>query len=113
ARTVFANDQDSQNTSPENLDKYAKIETFARQHGIDFYPAGTGISHQVMVEQGYVVPGAMVGASDSHSNLYGAMAALGTPVVRTDAAGIWATGVTWWQVPTVAKVVRKARLSPG
>jgi homoaconitate hydratase len=89
--------------SPKNLEKYAKIEAFAREHGIDFYPAGTGISHQVMVEQGYVVPGAMVVASDSHSNLYGAMAALGTPVVRTDAASIWATGVTWWQVPPVAK----------
>ena len=30
------------------------------EHGIDFYPAGTGIAHQVMVEQGYVVPGSMV-----------------------------------------------------
>src|SRR5216110_1086084 len=113
AQPVFAIDHDIQNTSPENLAKYAKIEAFAREHGIDFYPAGTGISHQVMVEQGYVVPGAMVVASDSHSNLYGAVAALGTPVVRTDAASIWATGVTWWQVPPVAKVVLKGKLSPG
>src|SRR6266498_266700 len=113
AQPVFAIDHDIQNTSPENLAKYAKIEAFAREHGIDFYPPGTGISHQVMVEQGYVVPGAMVVASDSHSNLYGAMAALGTPVVRTDAASIWATGVTWWQVPPVAKVVLKGELSPG
>ena len=113
AQPVFAIDHDIQNTSPENLAKYAKIEAFARDHGIDFYPAGTGISHQVMVEQGYVVPGSMVVASDSHSNLYGAMAALGTPVVRTDAASIWATGVTWWQVPPVAKVVLKGKLSPG
>jgi homoaconitate hydratase len=113
AQPVFAIDHDIQNTSPENLAKYAKIEAFAREHGIDFYPAGTGISHQVMVEQGYVVPGSMVVASDSHSNLYGAMAALGTPVVRTDAASIWATGVTWWQVPPVAKVVLKGKLSPG
>src|SRR5438445_2610679 len=52
-------------------------------------------------------------ASDSDSNLYGAAAALGTPVVRTDAASIWATGVTWWQVPPVAKVVLKGRLLPG
>src|SRR5436305_6404210 len=66
-----------------------------------------------MVEQGYVVPGAMVVASDSHSNLYGAAAALGTPVVRTDAASIWAIGVTWWQVPKVAKGVLKGNLSPG
>src|SRR5438045_8920267 len=41
------------------------------------------------------------------------MAALGTPVVRTDAASIWATGVTWWQVPKVAKVVLKGNLSAG
>ena len=60
AQPVFAIDHDIQNTSPENLAKYAKIEAFAREHGIDFYPAGTGISHQVMVEQGYVVPGSMV-----------------------------------------------------
>ena len=113
AQPVFAIDHDIQNTSPENLAKYAKIEAFAREHDIDFYPAGTGISHQVMIEQGYVVPGSMVVASDSHSNLYGAIAALGTPVVRTDAASIWATGVTWWQVPPVAKVVLKGKLSPG
>src|SRR5213596_3526209 len=113
AQPVFAIDHDIQNTSPENLAKYAKIEAFAREHDIDFYPPGTGISHQVMVEQGYVVPGSMVVASDSHSNLYGAAAALGTPVVRTDAASIWATGATWWQVPPVAKVVLKGKLSPG
>src|SRR5207248_6051778 len=31
----------------------------------------------------------------------------------TDAASIWATGVTWWQVPPVAKVVLQGKLSPG
>jgi homoaconitate hydratase len=113
AQPVFAIDHDIQNVTPKNLEKYAKIEVFAAEHGIDFYPAGTGISHQVMVEQGYVVPGALVVASDSHSNLYGSIAALGTPVVRTDAASIWATGVTWWQVPKVAKVVLKGKLSAG
>src|SRR5437870_8173145 len=55
----------------------------------------------------------MVVASDSHSNLYGAVAALGTPVVRTDAASIWATRVTWWHGPKVAKVLLKGKLSAG
>ncbi len=110
---VFAIDHDIQNVTPENLGKYAKIAKFAAEHGIDFYPAGTGISHQVMVEQGYVTPGSMVVGSDSHSNLYGAMAALGTPVVRTDAASIWATGVTWWQVPPVARCELRGRLRAG
>src|SRR6058998_2545183 len=66
---VFAIDHDIQNVTPENLGKYAKIDSFARENGVDFYPAGTGISHQVMVEQGYVTPGSLVVGSDSHSNL--------------------------------------------
>lgn len=110
---VFALDHDIQNTSPENLGKYAKIESFARKNGIAFYPAGRGIGHQVMVEEGYVLPGAFVVGSDSHSNLYGAMGALGTPVVRTDAAAIWATGRTWWQVPDVVRVNLTGSLQPG
>jgi homoaconitate hydratase len=113
SQPVFAIDHDIQNITPENLGKYAKIDAFAREQGVDFYPAGTGISHQVMVEQGYVTPGSLVVGSDSHSNLYGAAAALGTPVVRTDAASIWATGVTWWQVPPVARVTFSGRLQAG
>ena len=110
---VFAIDHDIQNLTPENLGKYAKIEQFARAQGIDFFPAGTGIAHQIMIEQGYVVPGAMVVGSDSHSNIYGGLSALGTPVVRTDAASVWATGETWWQVPPVAKVTFRGHLRPG
>ena len=34
---VFAIDHDIQNKSPENLGKYAKIEKFANDNGIDFY----------------------------------------------------------------------------
>ncbi len=110
---VFAIDHDIQNLTPENLGKYAKIEQFARQQGVDFFPAGTGIAHQIMIEQGYVIPGSLVVGSDSHSNIYGGLAALGTPVVRTDAASVWATGETWWQVPPVAKVTLRGRLRPG
>jgi len=110
---VFALDHDIQNTSEENLAKYAKIEAFAREHGIDFYPAGSGIGHQIMCEQGYVTPGAFVVASDSHANMYGALGAVGTPVVRTDAAAIWATGTFWWAVPRSVQVVLEGALRPG
>ena len=110
---VFALDHDIQNKSPENLAKYAKIEAFAKEQGVVFYPAGRGIGHQVMVEEGFVLPGTFVVGSDSHSNLYGALGALGTPVVRTDAAAIWATGKTWWQVPEIVRVNLTNRLQPG
>jgi len=113
ARLVFTADHDIQNTEESNLAKYRSMETFAREQGIDFYPPGTGIGHQIMVEQGYVLPGTFVVASDSHSNMYGALGAIGTPVVRTDAAAIWATGQFWWQIPRTVQVVLEGKLSPG
>ncbi len=51
---VFALDHDIQNRDEANLKKYRSIEAFAKEHGIDFYPAGSGIGHQLMVERGYV-----------------------------------------------------------
>jgi homoaconitate hydratase len=113
AQPVFALDHNVQDGSAANLEKYSKIEAFAREQGIVFHPAGAGIGHQLMIENGFVHPGALVVASDSHSNMYGAVAAVGTPVVRTDAAAIWATGVTWWQVPRTVKVVLEGELRPG
>ncbi len=110
---VFTLDHDIQNTSEENLSKYRRIEAFAHEQGIDFHPAGAGIGHQIMCEQGYVVPGSLVVASDSHSNMYGALGAVGTPVVRTDAAAIWATGTFWWSVPRTVQVVLTGTLAPG
>ncbi|KAJ9125787.1 mitochondrial Homoaconitase [Naganishia onofrii] len=110
---VFTLDHDVQNKSETNLAKYSKIEKFAKEHGVDFYPAGRGIGHQIMVEEGYAWPGKMVVASDSHSNHYGGVGCLGTAIVRTDAAGIWATGKFWWQIPKIVKVELKGKLSPG
>ena len=110
---VFCLDHDIQNTAEDNLKKYRAIEAFAKAHGIDFYPAGSGIGHQVMCEQLYVVPGSFVVASDSHSNMYGALGAVGTPIVRTDAAAVWATGEFWWQIPRTVQVVLEGALPDG
>src|SRR5437660_2461537 len=110
---VFALDHDIQNREDSNLAKYRAIEAFAKQHGVDFYPAGSGIGHQIMVERGYVVPGSFVVASDSHSNMYGALGAIGTPIVRTDAAAVWATGEFWWQIPRSIEVRLEGKLPEG
>ncbi len=113
AQPVFTADHDIQNQDVSNLAKYQDMQMFARKHGINCYPPGSGIGHQIMVEQGYVWPGSFVVASDSHSNMYGALGAIGTPVVRTDAAAIWATGEFWWQVPRSIQVLLTGQLSPG
>ncbi|KAL1963157.1 hypothetical protein VTN77DRAFT_8590 [Rasamsonia byssochlamydoides] len=110
---VMTLDHDVQNKSEKNLQKYRQIEEFAKQHGVEFYPAGRGIGHQIMVEEGFAWPGTLVVASDSHTNMYGGVGCLGTPIVRTDGASIWATGKTWWQIPPVAKVTFTGVLPPG
>tara|TARA_B100000029_G_scaffold169787_1_gene166022 strand:- start:566 stop:2536 length:1971 start_codon:yes stop_codon:yes gene_type:complete len=110
---VFTLDHNVQDKSDENLKKYAAIEKFGKDMGVDFYPAGRGIGHQVMCEEGYAWPGTMAVASDSHSNMYGGMGCLGTPVVRTDAAALWATSQTWWQIPPISRVELKGKLNDG
>jgi homoaconitate hydratase len=112
-QVVHTLDHDIQNKSEKNLEKYKKIEEFSKAMGADFYPAGRGIGHQIMCEEGYAWPGTMAVASDSHSNMYGGLGCLGTPIVRTDAAAIWATGRTWWKVPQIAKVELTGRLQKG
>ncbi|KAL4898492.1 homoaconitase LysF [Aspergillus ambiguus] len=110
---VMTLDHDVQNKSEKNLQKYRQIEEFAKHHGVEFYPAGRGIGHQIMVEEGFAWPGTLVVASDSHSNMYGGIGCLGTPIVRTDAASTWASGKTWWQIPPVAKITLTGILPPG
>lgn len=112
-QVVVTLDHNVQDKSEKNLEKYRAIEKFAKDMGADFYPAGRGIGHQIMCEEGYVWPGTMAVASDSHSNMYGGLGCLGTPIVRTDAAAIWATGRTWWQVPPIAKVELNGKLQSG
>ncbi|RHZ87730.1 hypothetical protein Glove_30g81 [Diversispora epigaea] len=108
---VFTLDHNVQDKSEKNLAKYRSIEEFGKLHNVDFYPAGRGIGHQIVVEEGYAFPYTLTVASDSHSNMYGGIGCLGTPIVRTDAAAIWATGKTWWQIPPVVKVELKGQLS--
>ena len=45
---VFTLDHNVQDKSADNLKKYLNIEKFADEMGVDFYPAGRGIGHQIM-----------------------------------------------------------------
>jgi len=110
---VFTLDHNVQDKGEKNLAKYKLIEDFAQKEGVDFYGAGKGIGHQIMCEHGYAWPGSFVVASDSHSNMYGGLGCLGTPIVRTDAAALWATGKTWWQIPPVTKIELNGKLQKG
>lgn len=90
------------------------VREFVKEFGIrTFYDVGEGISHQVMIEKGHVLPGQVVLGKDSHSTSYGVVGALGVPIVATEMAYIWATGRIWLRVPESFKVVIHGRLQPG
>lgn len=76
-----------------------------REHDIThFYDLGRqGIAHQIMVEQGHVLPGTVSIGTDSHANTYGAAGAVGNAVGVTDAAVAMATGKAWFRVPDSVK----------
>lgn len=76
-----------------------------KQHDIThFYDLGRqGIAHQIMVEQGHVLPGTISIGTDSHANTYGAAGAVGNAVGVTDAAVAMATGKAWFRVPESVK----------
>ncbi len=76
-----------------------------KEHDIEhFYDLGRqGIAHQLMVEQGHVLPGKLSIGTDSHANTYGAVGAVGNAVSVSDAAVAMATGKSWFRVPESVK----------
>jgi 3-isopropylmalate/(R)-2-methylmalate dehydratase large subunit len=69
-----------------------------------FYDLGRqGIAHQLMVEQGHVLPGKVSIGTDSHANTYGAVGAVGNAIGVSDAAVAMATGKLWFRVPESVK----------
>ncbi|MEM3357001.1 MAG: 3-isopropylmalate dehydratase large subunit, partial [Candidatus Bathyarchaeia archaeon] len=63
-----------------------------------------GVCHQIMVEKGYVTPGALIVGADSHTCTYGALGAFATGIGSTEAAAVFATGSIWLKVPKAIKV---------
>ncbi|MCD4776982.1 MAG: 3-isopropylmalate dehydratase large subunit [Candidatus Aegiribacteria sp.] len=91
--------------SSKNAAGHMKIREFVREQGItNFFDIGTGICHQVMPEMGLVKPGSIVVGSDSHTCTYGAFNCFATGIDRTEAAGIWITGRTWFRVPETMNI---------
>jgi len=89
---------------------HKKIREFVLKHGIkNFYDAGEGICHQVVIGKGHAVPGAIIVGSDSHTCSYGALGVFSTGIDRTEAAALMLTGETWLKVPKSIKINLKGK----
>jgi 3-isopropylmalate dehydratase large subunit len=79
------------------------IRAFIAEYGITNVFT-EGISHQVLVEKGFILPGSLVVGADSHSITYGALGCFGTGMGSTDVAVIYGTGRSWFRVPQTVRV---------
>ncbi|MCG8410122.1 MAG: aconitase family protein, partial [Bacteroidales bacterium] len=83
--------------------KYQRVEKF--------YDAGKGICHQIMSY--HAKPGMVIVGSDSHTCTAGAFNAMAAGIDRTEAAGLWKRGETWFRVPETMKITLKGKLQKG
>ncbi|MGI5921909.1 MAG: 3-isopropylmalate dehydratase large subunit, partial [Syntrophomonadaceae bacterium] len=92
---------------------HQKMRNFADEQGINFYDIGDGVCHQLVPEQGHVVPGDLVIGADSHTCTYGAINVFSTGVGSTDLAAGIASGKLWFKVPETFKFIVNGQLPPG
>jgi 3-isopropylmalate/(R)-2-methylmalate dehydratase large subunit len=92
---------------------HADIRAFAAQHGIRLFEVGRGICHQVLSEEGIVLPGEVVMGADSHTPHFGWLGAFGMGVGRTEVAALWATGTLWIRVPETLQITLAGHIPMG
>lgn len=90
-----------------------RLRDFATAHSVQVYEIGAGIGHQVMVESGRAVPGALLVGADSHAVTYGALNCFATGIGSSDLAAIMITGRAWLRVPASIRVTLQGELSAG
>ena len=77
----------------ENKEVFNFLASSAAKYGIDFWKPGSGIIHQVVLEN-YAFPGAMMIGTDSHTPNAGGLSMLAIGVGGADAAEVM-TGLAW------------------
>jgi 3-isopropylmalate/(R)-2-methylmalate dehydratase large subunit len=103
--------------SPKTAGNQKKIREFVERHGIarfhDIRGDQGGICHQVLPENGYVRPGAVIVGTDSHTTSHGALGAFAFGVGATEMASIWTLGVVLGvEVPRTIRVEVDGRFAP-
>jgi 3-isopropylmalate/(R)-2-methylmalate dehydratase large subunit len=95
--------------SPKTASNQKKVREFVAEHGItrfhDIRGDEGGICHQILPENGYVRPGAVVVGTDSHTTSHGALNAFSFGIGATEMASVWSLGVALnIEVPGTIKV---------
>ncbi len=105
-------DHNAPPTNAKLANQYQKIREIVNEQGIEkFYDAGRGICHQIMAN--HAQPGMVIVGSDSHTCTAGAFNAFAAGIDRTETAGLWKQGETWFRVPETIKITLNGKLKEG
>ena len=105
-------DHNAPPTNAKLANQYQAIRDFVKAQGINkFHDVSQGICHQLMAN--HARPGMIIVGSDSHTCTAGAFNALAAGIDRTESAGLWKRGETWFRVPESLKVTLSGKLQPG
>ncbi len=104
-------------SAPSPLEGVSALHTimrdFGRRTGAKVYDVGCGVCHQLIPEQGHVVPGDLMVGCDSHTCTYGALNVFSTGVGSTDGAAAMAAGKLWFRVPETMRFTLNGVLPKG
>ena len=93
-------------------ENHKTVREFVKKQGIkNFYDVNRGICHQVLTEEGFVLPGKVMVGSDSHTTHYGALGAFGAGIGRSEMAVVLATGQIWLRCPESIKITLNGMLT--
>ncbi|UCD16081.1 MAG: 3-isopropylmalate dehydratase large subunit [Candidatus Omnitrophota bacterium] len=92
---------------------HSQMRAFARKYKNLIFDVGCGISHQLVVEEGFAYPGALILGADSHTSTAGALGAAAFGMGSTDLAVTLTTGKNWFKVPATYKIIVRGKLPSG
>lgn len=105
-------DHNAPPTSAALANNYESIRQFVSEQEIErFHDIGSGICHQIMAQ--YAKPGMVIVGSDSHTCTAGAFNAFAAGIDRTETAGLWSQGETWFRVPESLKINLHGKMPEG
>lgn len=112
ADSIFVtNDHDVPPANIGKAESVAEARRFVQKYGIShWYECGRqGVMHQLYPEHGFVRPGELIAAADSHMTSYGAFNAASCPIFE-ELIYVLAKGELWFKVPESIKFLLTGKL---
>ena len=105
-------DHNAPPTNAKLANDYQKTRDIVAKQGIKkFHDVGKGICHQIVSY--YAKPNMIIVGSDSHTCTAGAFNAFAAGIDRTETAGLWKQGETWFRVPESIKITLNGKMQIG